>query len=81
MAHTASGARPSGLIGDERVRAGILLAVLAMLLGSLPALMRRSSLASFGAALRSHAAGQCGPIIFCDSPRGKKRVIRLFRDV
>jgi hypothetical protein len=76
MAHTASGCAASGLIGDERVRAGILLAVLAMLLGSLPALMRRSSLASFGAALGLMLPGSAVDHFFADSPRKKTRVIR-----
>jgi hypothetical protein len=48
---------------------------------ALPALMRRSSLASFGAALGSHAAGQCDRS-FLRTPPGKKRESSvLFRDV
>jgi hypothetical protein len=71
MAHAAAGCAASGLIGGERVRAGVLLAALAMLPGSLPALMRRSSLASFGPALGLMLPGSAIDH-FCGLPQGKK---------
>jgi hypothetical protein len=63
--HTAAGCAASGLIGSERIRAGVLVAALAMLPGSFARTYAEIFACVVRGRARSHAARRCGRSFSC----------------